>query len=366
MMAVRRLYQLGEANFARGDHEGAVALWRQTFLLLPRTAEGDRLRHALVQRLGFGLLSAYATDLDPGHLEWGQRVMERYLAKHEELFGDDTAARKAREPIYELLGDIELRLDEELNPGVGLSDVVVAVHDEVENAFDEIQRDDDWHTGEVLDDDGMTREVVVKDSPFATGEEERVKAYLHDDRYMGPSMFDDDGEPLNLTRPLVRRGIIMAGRGAAAKDRRASHKYVAQLVKENRPALEQCYEELLTRAPVLAAKVKLTVSLDENGELAGLRVAEGHLGDAHGDACVYWAIARADGQAKPPQLTSAVDLELPITFFVQPERHISDTRWKGAPSAAGGSSMGDATFEFKQAREANMQNMGAARGRRGN
>jgi hypothetical protein len=195
-----------------------------------------------------------------------------------------------------------------------------------------------------------------------------VKAYLKDSRFMGSSMFDDDGEPLNPTRPLVRLGIARSDRSEHdARDRRRARRYLTQLVRENRPALERCYEEVLARAPVMAAELRLAVQLDAEGEVEGLRVADGHLGDAHGDACVYWAIARADSQAERPDLTEAVELELPVTFFVQSERTIEDTRWHGWGGAYGqdGSSIGDATATYELDRERHMQDMGARRGRHG-
>ena len=316
-LATSRLYLLGEQYFDRGDYVDAVAMWRQVFLLIPSGPEGDHLRHQLVARMGYGLLHAHAKSGDPQTLNWGVQMLERYVAKHEALFPDGV---EARGEIYELIGEMELALERGAAGDGGIEGGGIVAPDEIEQEFVELGRTQQAadHAGEVVDESGLRREVVVKkQSRFATMEDPRVRSYLRSGSPLGDSLLAGGDSPYNPTRPLVRAGASRVRSDAGAKDQRLARRQMRELVRHVRPRLEQCYAEALTRAPVLVSKIDLAVTFDEAGNVADTSVADGRVVDAAGNACVVWAVMEARPRLPEEALAAAVTVELPVTFFLQ-------------------------------------------------
>ncbi|MCA9700937.1 MAG: hypothetical protein KC431_25655, partial [Myxococcales bacterium] len=99
-------YRLALTTFDRGDHDDAAAQFAALLLRVPQTPEGDSLRHLLIQQIAWSLLASYDHGGDPGRLDAGEAMLERYLEKHEALRPMDMGDRAV---IYALLGEFSLR-----------------------------------------------------------------------------------------------------------------------------------------------------------------------------------------------------------------------------------------------------------------
>ncbi len=106
----RRIYWLAEEQFSQGDYLGAVQLWRHALLQLPKTASADSVRHALVLRMAYGWLAAAETTGEAAPAIDGVTMLERYIERHEALFGDDEHAQLERGQVYEILFALEQRV----------------------------------------------------------------------------------------------------------------------------------------------------------------------------------------------------------------------------------------------------------------
>lgn len=312
--AAARIYMLGETRYAEGRFDEAVALWGHTLLQLPADPAADHLRHKLVARMGFGLLQAHQVTGDTSYLEDGQQMCEVYVAKHEQLFGDGDDARAERGEIYELLYEFDSRLDgmeEELLEG-----------DEMEEESSEPAMPPTTVAAapsrSTSPEDGNDYRLInVRRIAWANPDDPRVRAFARDGRFTGPSKLDTGRENVHESRVLVRVGEVPrpTENASSGTTRKRARQAGLAVVEAARPALERCYEVAMTRDPVLAARVAVTLTVNTDGTIATPRLVDGMVVDAEGDACVAEVLrqTKVDASLVPDTLA----LSMPIHFFYQ-------------------------------------------------
>jgi len=131
--AAQRIYAVAEQRYAEQAYDEAVSLMRHALLQLPPTAEHDQLRHRLVLRMAHTQLMDFAASGQAAALHDAQQMLTRYLERHEQLFGDGEGARAERGEVYELLHQVETRLEP---PVIELNDEGGEL-DEIEEGDDE-------------------------------------------------------------------------------------------------------------------------------------------------------------------------------------------------------------------------------------
>jgi hypothetical protein len=292
-------YRLGIDTFDRGAYEDAAALFAQLLLEVPQDPSGDDLRHLLVQHIGWSLLGAYDMRGDPGWLDEGEQMLERYLAKHEALLPD---ANAQREDIYELLGEYQDRRAGQ--PPASANARLVALVETTKSGFEQqlaLGRQRAY-------DDGPVRVIEVETIPWAKLGDRRTRKFFAADGSSLGAWLRPEPDPLHPTRVLVRGRVLTPGLGDA------THKHARELVKAARPELERCYERALVRGADLLERVNLEL-VWHAGSLAELELGGVHGLDGEDSTCVREAMLAADQQVESRSGESRARLGL--TFFVQ-------------------------------------------------
>ncbi len=319
---------LGEARYAEGRFAEAVALWGHTMLQLPADPSADTIRHKLLARMGYGLLQANAATGDPSYLADGQAMCELYLARHEELFGNAEDAQAQRGEIYELLYEFDSRLDQ-----LGAEDDLGAAQDEAESdrvaAADTTVDEDDDVDESIETEEGEVRLINVRRIAWADPDDPRVRAFLRDKRFTGPSMLDNRNDVMTGPRVLVRAGAVprALGDGATLAMRKAARTHGLALIETARPALAHCYEVAMAREFVPATRVELELTVEPDGTVSHPQLVDGGLVDAIGDVCA----AEALRELKLPEvtLTESLAVWVPIHFFFQDAAMASELSVRG-------------------------------------
>ncbi|MEX1364933.1 MAG: hypothetical protein AB1Z98_17525 [Nannocystaceae bacterium] len=308
-----RIYVLGEQRYAEGRFDEAVALWGHTMLQLPADPSADDVRHKLVARMAYGLLQAHAATGDPSYLHDGLSMCELYVAKHEELFGDGEQARAQRGDIYELLYEFDSRLDAPVEPPPSQPVTVAKVTTE---GLPASEPEVDAEPEPVVLDDGeqVLRDVLVRRISWADEDDPHVRAFILDDRFNGPSGLDHGRDQVHESRVLVRAGALPQPAGSDAPiDRRAVRRAGLAVIEAVRPGLQRCYERAVSREPVMAARVSVTLKLRTDGTVAQAHLTDGTVVDTEGDACVAGVLH----EARIDSLPGPLQLSVPIHFFFQ-------------------------------------------------
>lgn len=306
-----RIYVLGEQRYAEGRFDEAVALWGHTMLQLPADPSADDVRHKLVARMAYGLLQAHAATGDPSYLHDGLSMCELYVAKHEELFGDGEQARAQRGDIYELLYEFDSRLDAPGQPQAGQPATVAKVETEGLAASDP---EADAEPEDFEDGEQVVRDVLVRRISWADEDDPHVRAFILDDRFIGPSGLDHGRDQVHESRVLVRAGALPQPAGADAPvDRKAVRRAGLAVIEAVRPGLQRCYEHAVSREPVMAARVSVTLGLRADGTVAQALLTDGTVVDPEGDACVAGVLH----EARIDSLPGPLQLSVPIHFFFQ-------------------------------------------------
>lgn len=352
----RRLYAVGEQRFAEGRADQAVALWRHAITQLPQTAQYDELRHELVLRLGYGQLVAYETTGKLAHLYDGARMLERYVAKHEELFGDRRHAKAERDQVYELLGEIELQIAKPSRPP-GQTDAAPLVADTSEpppfdpflrgipsqpatldtsvgedpqptpmaqrKAWEAAHPDRSWSRPRA-DDRGLERVVVVDRRKLARpdiNDPVLREALRRWDPFAGAILTAPSIAEIHGPRALVRIGGL-ARRIDGKGERLAAHGLAAAAIRSARPALRACYDAAFARNPTFVATTEVSFTVEADGSIATPRIVEGSTGDALGDICVLERLAAVKLPATDGR--EATSVAIPLTFFYEGTRYINE------------------------------------------
>ena len=302
------LYLTGEALYEAGMFDEAVSLFRHALLMLPATPAYDGLRHELVLRMAYTLLSAHARHSDVADLERANELLERYLARHDALFGERPEFEAERNQIFELLGDVSLALE---------SARAHRTHGGPPDAAEP-----DPHTGEVLRASFVRRVEVDTRGPGVDDPE--VRARLR-------SRFGDATAIPRLTKPglveITPRRVLVRLRSLPRRTNKQSKHHVRpalSVVESARPHLERCYAQAYARRPRDVVDVKVEVTVSATGGARRPSIVDGELIDPRGDACVLDAIERAYVSDLPPSSQHPLRVSLSFRFFWQPPRTVND------------------------------------------
>jgi len=302
-----RIYSVGEQHFAAERYPEAVELWRHAVLELPQVPQVDDLRHALILRLSYGQLMAWQQTGDMSFLDDSQQMLERYLVRHESLFGESERATSQRDEVYEMLGQVELALHP--TPYV----------DELETPSEE--EDADLHA----EDTELRRTVIVHTRARPSVDDPEIRRKLS-------SLFTDpffDGLVLTLPSWAIVHGpraLMRAGGVARPTDdeprspaaRRRARQLGRSVVIAARPTLKGCYEDAYGRDPVSVAKSVVELRINAQGNVADAKIIEGGLVDTLGDLCLLEGLESTQLAAtEASEETDTLSIRLPLTFFYE-------------------------------------------------
>lgn len=330
-----RIYTVGEERFAAGHYPEAVELWRHAILELPQTPGSDDLRHQLMLRLAYGQLMAWDQTRNVAYLEDAQQMLERYLARHEQLLGETEHAVAQRGEVYELLHQVEVALD----PGSA-----VVVDDEPSDAADVLEdegREADASTisakllakpvsasrtelgsgDEAYVEDGeFHRRVVVRSA--RPSEDPATRARLDSDfanSEVGLLLTKGGFELIHGPRPLLRA----SGWARPADDtpttlasRQRARMLGWSLLRAARPGLASCYDAAFARSPVAVERNIVELTVDAQGRVRDAQLVEGGLVDLLGELCLIEELESMQ-LAQPPEIAESARIQLPLTFFYQ-------------------------------------------------
>jgi hypothetical protein len=227
-------------------------------------------------------------------------MLERYIVTHEGLFGDKGDAKAERGEVYEILYEVESRIE---NPPVGGTPVpaseatlvagadlpgaasVPEVAEPVAAPAEPKPAKKRRRSGKKEDAEGSERVVIVQTKERPSVDDPAMKKRL---AAWGP----EDG--LVLTAPGVQPWLparayvridgfaqrVDGGTGGGA------HAVAAAVIRAVRPALRACYDGAFARAPADFALAKFEFAVDADGTVSTPRLTGGMVGDPLGDACV--------------------------------------------------------------------------------
>jgi len=333
-----RIYTVGEERYAAGRYEEAVELWRHAILELPPTAANDELRHQLILRLAYGQLMAWSQTGNAAHLDDAKQMLERYLERHEHLFGENERALAERGQVYELLFEVERQLEPPPDEAAEESEEVIAEAAASEDAGTSEARGDASRELPVVaaargDADRELADAVAEANAaekarYADDGERRLIVVPRDRDTASPdqlrSAFTNPDAGLLLTapgyalihgpRPLLRAGIARPAEDDVPLESRVhARRLGATLVEQARPALAECYDAAFARDPVDVARSTVEVAVDEHGRVHEAAIVEGGLVDLLGDLCLVQQLERTQLAESP----GPGRIRVPLTFFYQ-------------------------------------------------
>jgi hypothetical protein len=352
----KRIYMVAEERFAAGAYDEAVALMRHSLLQLPASPEHDELRHQLLLRMAHTQLQAHTASGQVAPLRDAQQMLTRYVERHEQLFGESEKARAERGEAYELLYEVEKRLE----PGATDAAMASVAGDEATEAPEAEAMEAETMEAAALDGaaaatenadaaaanpetaaeaddepsdrqpaahtpadgesaDGNVREIVVSTK--------RRRPSIDDPQMVAKlrSAFSDPEAGLVLTRPgvellhgprpLVRGTSRLAGPGDL-RDHQLARKAGRSLVRDAREDLRGCYEAAFTRETVDALQSTVEASIHPDGSVSQVRIVRGGLIDGYGDACLIEAMQRTT-VAPLAEAAEPVRVQLALTFLYE-------------------------------------------------
>lgn len=309
----QRLYTLGERAMGEGQPTRAVPLWRQAIVALPQTSAYDRLRHRLVLRLGYGLMAAWERSGDRRYLLDAQRLLERYVERHEAIFGDDARARAERGEVYEQLYEVERRATP---PAANDDDDGTAAASTTKD-----ERGPDAR--------GLKRVVRVKTRRWhpPTHDDARVHEWI-----AGPQTSVETGlvmtaptlQPLDPPRAYVRLAGPVGGGDdrSGGDDRGRGRRSLAKAaLLAARPALRACFSDAFARSPHDVVRTAVRLEIGDDGRIRAADVVGEDVIDAAGSACVEQQLASVALDAGDHGQDT---LELPLVFFWKDARMLDE------------------------------------------
>jgi len=319
--AAQRIYLVAEERYSAGDYAEAVELMRHALLQLPSTSDHDHLRHELVLRMAHTELRDHAATGHVAPLHDARQMLERYLQRHEQLFGESTTALAERGDVYELLHLVEQQLEPVT---VALAEPPELQSDDVATELDAVasvimpastaalagaERTPELDSAPIststsprrTDEDGdEVREVVVRRPlRLASLDDPRVKGRLSHDYstgWLGGVLTAWGMTTMRDERALVRGSSQLAGDGDFAQ-KQLARRAGQSLLEEAREELRDCYTSAHARQPIDLLVSQVEASIDPDGSISQVRIVEGGLIDGYGDACLIEAL---EGTSLPP------------------------------------------------------------------
>ena len=311
-MTAARIYTTAEQLVDQGRYGEAVLLVRHAVLQLPEDSGADALRHRLLLRMAYLQMLAADQTGDLAHAQNAKVMLDRYLAKHEGLFGDGEEARAERGEVYEILYEVETLLE---GPGEDEEATEVEEHDVPAQPTAKAEK---TFAGQDLED-SFTRKVRVQKQRLADPDDPRVRERLEGDFSSGEAgLVLTKGEfvMLHPARGLVRaRGLATAVGERPAEERREARRLGRELLVRARPQLRRCYDAAFARTLVRVSTGTVEASIAPDGSVTKARIVEGGLADALGDVCVIERIEATHLAADTTRTETRV--RLPLTFFRQ-------------------------------------------------
>lgn len=349
-----RIYWVGEEQFKAGEYAQAVGLWRHALLQLPETADADDLRHKLILRIAYGQLVAHHHSGDRAQLQAAHVTLNRYLARHEALFGETPKAKEQREQVYALLVEVEALLDPQPSgeaegpPTDGVQPDSAPAPDSLSAADTTPGRDapapialeqppaprsetpirdpraeptQDPHTGEVLHPQN-TRKVTVDTRGLATLDDPDVQFGLRTpwgDPFYGFALGQPQLAMVHGPRPLVRAYALpkIVKDRATTQERSLARRVGFDIIRTARQGLRDCYGEAFTRNPSLVTRGTFEVSVDETGKIHRVRLTDGGVVDGVGDVCAIETLEATRLEGAIADATESLQVRLKLVFFYE-------------------------------------------------
>ena len=119
--ALEQVYAEGQERFEEGDYAAAAEAFERLFSMVPESRETWAIRQNVAINVVTAWFSAYDRQLGPQgkditYLERAAAFRDLYIAEHDAAYGDEV---EMIQEVREVFDDVELRLDEALNPKVG-------------------------------------------------------------------------------------------------------------------------------------------------------------------------------------------------------------------------------------------------------
>lgn len=278
-------YLAGEAAYDATDYGQASALWKRAVIELPRREAYDGLRHKLLIRASHGQLMAYGATGDRAYLDEGIAMLEAYLERHEELLGDSADARAQREQVFELVGEMEVA--KETADATAQAPTSFEPESDVERAFVDPQPDP--HENEVLDADGLQRDVRVRtaDRPDVNDPATRAKLASPFANDLAPGVLTKAGSFRYAPRALVR--LTREPSPGEGSEPRTASRVGRSVVSVGRKVLQDCYEQHLGEATEQTSVV-IGISVGHDGTVTSASLVEGDLGSPQSERCILQGI----------------------------------------------------------------------------
>lgn len=102
----RRLYLEGQGHFETADYLMALSFWKEAYGTLTANASTQEIRNTLVYNISEAQIKAYEINRNLTHLRKAKLLLEDYLTKHEELYGDSESAVRERAQGRERLEEV--------------------------------------------------------------------------------------------------------------------------------------------------------------------------------------------------------------------------------------------------------------------
>jgi hypothetical protein len=105
LAAAEDLYDRGSVSYSNLEYDTAIELWNEAIAKLPEGPESAVIRNTLVYNIARAQIAAYELDGDLVRLKKAKRLLERYVADYEAMFGeeaDDAELAKVREQLVEV------------------------------------------------------------------------------------------------------------------------------------------------------------------------------------------------------------------------------------------------------------------------
>lgn len=114
IVEAQQLYLEGQGHFETADYLMALSYWKEAYGRLTADPSTQEIRNTLVYNISEAQIKAYEINRNPTHLRKAKLLLEDYLAKHQELYGDSeqavlerTQGRERLEEVKDLLAKAE-------------------------------------------------------------------------------------------------------------------------------------------------------------------------------------------------------------------------------------------------------------------